>query len=120
MGNATHRFPQRDTQKHCAVLWQDFTALTTHMLTHPRERRAEAAKAIIAKAAAGNSHRLLTGKVSPQHGNGTIASAVSGLPRAQEPRVNDPEYLLAIIDAAEMLLAAQPRATLKAYRKAAL
>ncbi len=82
-----------------ALLHQDIVALACCLRALPATARKLAAGQIVAWTAHADCYRLLTGRVHPLYGNGTLQSFCQSLPKAQEGRLDDPDYADCLIRA---------------------
>ncbi|PLS22194.1 DUF7742 family protein [Neptunicoccus cionae] len=82
-----------------AVLHQDIVALACRLRFLPAAVRKLAAGQIVAWTAYADCYRLQTGRAHPLFGNGTLQSFCQSLPKAQEGRLDDPDYADCLIRA---------------------
>jgi hypothetical protein len=71
----------------------DIDCTVRALLAVPAPERAAVLDAILRGAALGAAHHRITGGAHPQHGTGTLMSAVSRLPAVPRPAVLTPDYL---------------------------
>lgn len=83
------------------VLTCDIRAAACALLPLPREARAAALGALIARAKAADRYRRRFGRRHPQWGDGTLAEAAGRV--APEPFADDPEYLEALFHVVQHL-----------------
>lgn len=74
------------------VLPGDVAAVACALLTIEPRERPDAMVRMIARANKADRHRFVTGKAHPKWGNGSLAAAVKGMDRYQEPFHDDPDY----------------------------
>ncbi|GGA22899.1 DUF7742 family protein [Neptunicoccus cionae] len=88
-----------------AVLHQDIVALACCLLALPSAQRKCAARRIVAFTARADRYRKCKGRAHPLYGNGTLQSCCQSVPKAQERRLDDPDYGDCLIRALETVLA---------------
>ncbi|MEC3862229.1 hypothetical protein VK792_13120 [Mesobacterium sp. TK19101] len=90
------------------VLPGDLSAAARVLLRLPPEGRAEAARRLVHEAAVADRYRLLTGRVHPEFGTGSLMSRALRAKPLPEPLIDQPDYARCLIAVLEAILDAQP------------